>query len=70
VTRWWIEVFGGAADFTTELGGYATMLDHHRGVAIFPEQRFRFATFVNRAADDADLPDAPEFRAAFVGYVE
>ena len=35
-----------------------------------PEQRFRFATLMSRAADDAGLPDDPEFRAAFVGYVE
>jgi hemoglobin len=25
---------------------------------------------MSRAADDAGLPDDPEFRAAFVGYVE
>ena len=25
---------------------------------------------MSRAADDADLPDDPEFRAAFVSYVE
>ena len=46
------------------------MLDHHRGLGITAEQRFRFATLMSRAADDAGLPDDPEFRAAFVGYVE
>src|ERR1700712_3416293 len=34
------------------------------------EQRFRFASLMSRAADDAGLPGDPEFRAAFVGYVE
>jgi hemoglobin len=35
-----------------------------------PQQRFRFASLMSLAADDADLPADPEFRAAFVGYVE
>jgi len=70
VTIWWIEVFGGPAGYTRDLGGYERMLDHHRGLGITPEQRFRFASLMSLAADDAGLPDDPEFRAAFVGYVE
>ena len=69
VTTWWIEVFGGEAAYT-DLGGYRRMLDHHRGLGITPEQRFRFASLMSLAADDAGLPDDPEFRAAFMGYVE
>ena len=70
VTLWWIEVFGGPAGYTERLGGYERMLDHHRGLAILGEQRFRFASLMSLAADDAHLPHDPEFRAAFVGYVE
>ena len=70
VTNWWIEVFGGPPTYTKDLGGYERMLDHHRGLAITPEQRLRFATLMSLAADDASLPDDPEFRAAFMGYVE
>jgi hemoglobin len=70
VTAWWVEVFGGDAAYTRTLGGYRRMLDHHRGLGITPEQRFRFASLMSLAADDAGLPDDPEFRAAFVGYVE
>jgi len=70
VTTWWIEVFGGPADYTATLGGYPAMLRHHIDLGITPEQRFRFATLMSHAADDAGLPDDPEFRAAFVGYVE
>jgi len=70
VTTWWIEVFGGPADYTAELGGYPAMLRHHIDLGITPEQRFRFASLMSLAADDAGLPDDPEFRAAFVGYVE
>jgi hemoglobin len=70
VTLWWAEVFGGPADYTTSLGGYERMLAHHRDLGITPDQRRRFAETMSRAADDAGLPDDPEFRAAFVGYVE
>ena len=66
---WWVEVFGGPADYTP-LGGYQRMLDHHRGLGITVEQRFRFASLMSLAADDAGLPDDPEFRAALVGYLE
>ncbi len=70
VTRWWIEVFGGPADYSTRLGGYERMLSHHRDLAITAEQRFRFASLMSRAADDAHLPGDAEFRAALVGYLE
>jgi hemoglobin len=70
VTLWWVEVFGGAPSYTEQRGGYETMLAHHRGLAITTEQRFRFASLMSLAADDAGLPGDPEFRAAFVGYVE
>jgi hemoglobin len=70
VTAWWAEVFGGPARYTSELGGYESMLAHHRGLEITPEQRFRFASLLSLAADDAGWPDDPEFRSAFVAYVE
>ncbi len=70
VTSWWIEVFGGPDDYTRELGGYRRMVDHHRNLGIGPDHRLRFATLLSLAADDAGLPADPEFRAAFVGYVE
>ena len=70
VTAWWCEVFGGEARYTKKLGGYESMLAHHRGLGITPEQRFRFASLLSLAADDAQLPDDPEFRSAFVAYVE
>jgi hemoglobin len=70
VTLWWVEVMGGAPRYTEDRGGYATMLAHHRDLGITADQRFRFASLMSLAADDAGLPDDPEFRAAFVGYVE
>ena len=70
VAAWWSEVFGGPARYTGELGGYEAMLAKHRDLAITPQQRFRFASLMSLAADDAGLPDDPEFRAALVGYLE
>jgi hemoglobin len=46
------------------------MLAHHRGLKITREQRLRFVTLLSMAADDASLPDDPEFRAALMSYVE
>lgn len=70
VIAWWCEVFGGPDEYTRGLGGYERMVDKHRGLAITPDQRLRFATLISLAADDAGLPADPEFRSAFVGYVE
>jgi hemoglobin len=70
VAAWWVEVFGGPPRYTTELGGYESMLSHHRNLAITAEQRHRFAALMSLAADDARLPDDPEFRSALVAYLE
>jgi hemoglobin len=70
VAAWWSEVLGGPSTYTDELGGYEAMLAHHRDLAITPEQRHRFASTMSLAADDAELPADPEFRAAIIGYVE
>jgi hemoglobin len=70
VAIWWSEVFGGPAAYTTELGGYERMVAKHRDLGITLEQRFRFASLMSMAADDAGLPADPEFRSALVAYLE
>jgi hemoglobin len=70
VTTWWAEVLGGPAEYTRVLGGYEAMLAHHRDLGITADQRFRFASLMSLAADDAQLPGDPEFRAAIIGYLE
>ena len=70
VAAWWSEVFGGPARYTGELGGYEAMVAHHRNLAITADQRFRFASLMSLAADDANLPADPEFRSTLVAYVE
>ena len=70
VAAWWSEVFGGPDTYSRVHGGYERMLAHHRDLGITAEQRHRFASTMSLAADDADLPADPEFRAALVGYLE
>jgi hemoglobin len=70
VVAWWSEVFGGPDRYTRELGGYEQMLARHRGLGIGGEQRRRFVSLMSVAADDAGLPDDPEFRSALLAYLE
>jgi len=70
VATWWCEVVGGPADYTSELGGYERMLNKHMKLSITNEQRFRFASLMSMAADDAGMPEDPEFRSALVAYLE
>ena len=46
------------------------MIKEHGGKQITPEQRALWATYLQQSADDAGLPSDPEFRAAFVAYIE
>ena len=70
VAIWWGEVFGGPATYSEQLGGYERMLHKHIGLGITGEQRFRFASLMGLAADDAGMPADPEFRSALVAYLE
>ena len=70
VTLWWAEVFGGPAEYSEKVGGYHRMVGKHRDLGITPEQRRRFVTLMSMAADDAGLPDDPEFRSALLAYLE
>jgi hemoglobin len=70
VATWLAEVFGGPPEYTKEYGGYPHMLSKHIGLAITEEQRARWAQLISLAADDAGLPSDPEFRSAFVAYIE
>ena len=67
---WLAEVFGGPAEYTAEHGGYPAMMRHHLGRNITPQQRTRWVQLIAAAADEAGLPDDPEFRSAFLAYVE
>src|SRR3954447_26017818 len=70
VAIWLAEVFGGPADYTDHHGGYPNMVGKHLGLAITEPQRRRWVNLMLDAADEAGLPEDPEFRAAFAGYLE
>jgi hemoglobin len=70
VAVWLGEVFGGPPLYTDEHGGYAHMVAKHLNRALTEEQRLRWVQLICAAADEAGLPDDPEFRSAFVAYIE
>jgi CDGSH-type Zn-finger protein/truncated hemoglobin YjbI len=70
VAAWISEVFGGPRFYSERYGGYRRMVAQHAGKQITPAQRARWASSMLQSADDAGLPFDPEFRAAFVAYIE
>jgi CDGSH-type Zn-finger protein/truncated hemoglobin YjbI len=70
VAAWLGEVFGGPKFYSDQYGGYRRMVSQHLGKQITEEHRSRWVAALCRAADDAKLPADPEFRAAFVAYLE
>jgi truncated hemoglobin YjbI len=70
VATWLAEVFGGPPRYTEEHGGYPHMLSKHRGLALTEAMRRRWVALISDAADEAELPGDPEFRSAFVAYIE
>jgi hemoglobin len=70
VAMWLAEVFGGPPRYSAERGGYHHMVTKHLGKAISEPQRRRFVDLLVDAADEVDLPSDPEFRAAFMSYLE
>lgn len=70
VAIWLAEVFGGPNTYTTERGGYPHMVRRHIDRALTEQQRARWVALMGLAADDAGLPTDPEFRSAFISYLE
>jgi hemoglobin len=46
------------------------MIGEHVGRALTEEQRQRWVQLLLRCADDCGMPNDPEFRSAFVSYLE
>jgi CDGSH-type Zn-finger protein/truncated hemoglobin YjbI len=70
VAAWLSEVFGGPNFYSQRYGGYSHMISQHVGKCITEEQRARWVKMLCQSADDTMLPNDPEFRAAFVAYLE
>jgi hemoglobin len=65
------EVFGGDKLYTAEDGGtHASMVGHHIGKMLSEEKRQRWIHLLLQTADEIGLRSDPEFRSAFVGYLE
>jgi hemoglobin len=71
VTHFVAEVFGGAKLYTTDdHGSHAKMISKHIGKMLTEQQRQRWMQLLIQTADDVGLKSDPEFRSAFVGYLE
>jgi hemoglobin len=64
------EVFGGPKTYTSSGGSHAVMIGKHLGRRLTHLQRKRWIDLMLETADDVGLPDDPEFRSAFLGYLE
>jgi hemoglobin len=70
VARFIAEVFGGPKEYSGEHGGHAHMIGQHLGRALSEPQRQRWIQLLLACADELGVPSDPEFRSAFVGYLE
>ena len=65
------EVFGGEKLYTTlDNGSHAKMISKHIGRMLTEEKRARWMQLLLQTADETGLKNDPEFRSAFVGYLE
>jgi len=64
------EVLGGPKVYSAELGGHPHMIRRHLGRALGEPQRQRWMGLLLECADAVGLPADPEFRSAFVAYLE
>ena len=65
------EVFGGDKLYTGEDGGsHAKMIGEHIGKMLTEDKRQRWVQLLLQTADETGLKSDPEFRSAFVGYIE
>ena len=64
------EVFGGPPVYTEQRGGHSHMIRQHLGRHLEEPMRRRWIELLLDAADEAGLPADPEFRSAFLAYIE
>ena len=71
VSHFVAEVFGGDQLYTKDgKGSHATMIGKHIGKMLTEQQRQRSVKLLLETADEVGLKSDPEFRSAFVGYIE
>lgn len=64
------EVFGGPKTYSEQEGSHFKMVHKHLGKHLTEQHRKRWIALLLETADELQLPDDPEFRSAFVGYIE
>jgi hemoglobin len=69
LAAYWAEVLGGPPSFSRSCGDQSSVLHMHGGNGDMSDLGERFIACFARAADDAGLPDHPEFRAALEAYM-
>ena len=71
VSHFVAEVFGGEKLYTNKDGGsHSKMIGKHIGKMLTEEKRQRWVQLLLQTADEIGLKSDPEFRSAFVGYIE
>jgi hemoglobin len=70
VAHFLAEVFGGPTLYSAERGGHAQMLKQHLERHLTEPQRRQWIALLIDSADEAGLPGDPEFRSAFMAYIE
>jgi hemoglobin len=64
------EVFGGPKTYSTEEGSHFRMIQKHFSKHLTEAMRQRWVQLLIGSADEIGLPEDPEFRSAFVAYLE
>jgi hemoglobin len=69
LAAYWAEVLGGPPAFSQSCGDQSEVLHIHAGHGDMSDLGRRFVRCFDLAADDAELPADPEFRAALHAYM-
>lgn len=70
LASYWAEVFGGPPHFSESCGGHSAMVGIHAGQGADADLGDRFVACFVQAADDAGLPEDPDFRRSLRSYME
>jgi hemoglobin len=73
VAMWIAEIFGGPKSYSGRFDkdtAHPHMMSRHLGLNITEQQRFRWVETMLKSADEAGFPTDPEFRSAFIAYME
>lgn len=64
------EVFGGPSTYSSGEGSHFKMIQKHFSRHLTEQHRKRWVELLLLSADEIELPSDPEFRSAFVAYIE